>query len=298
MSCSNCLITQKVKTTYGLVHFNNRPLSNYNHNTPPSSSLYNDTEYTGSSKFQSNDPNAFRARPIKHWRKSLFSSTSTKSKSRSAIIGILDKPGSVNYRDASGCSTCDPNNNNINVINYDITRNFNKEITTFDSCDQENICKTVTFIKSAKTFLDKDYCSTSAEYLHKRCKSFKQRQYNFASAAEDENSYYANCSCSKCSGSNISCDSTECINNCRKVIYKRSNTKFATQGAVSSSSRLVKLKYDTITKNGDSFRTAYGDAAASAASYNSTGDAPFFSKKNHQKFVLFRRQGHRAKCCS
>ena len=46
MSCSNCLTTQKVKTTYGLVHFNNRPLSNYNHNTPPSSSLYNDTEYT------------------------------------------------------------------------------------------------------------------------------------------------------------------------------------------------------------------------------------------------------------
>jgi hypothetical protein len=296
MNCSNCLTTQKVKTTYGLAHFNNRPLSNFNHNDAPSSSLYNDTEYLGSNKFQAKDPNAFRARPIKHWRKSLFSSTSKKSRSTSAIIGMMDKPGSINYRNTD-CSNGDPNNDNINIINYNITRNFNKEVTQFNSCSEEKPCNPITFIKSAKTFLDKDYCSTNAEYLHKRCKSFKQRQYNFASSTDEEFAYNANCACTKCSSDSIDCSYNTCMQGCRKVIYKPSNHQFSTQGAVSSGSRITKLKYDTITKNGNSFRSAYGNEGSSAASYKGTGTAPQFSKRNYQRFVLFRRQGHRSKCC-
>jgi hypothetical protein len=38
-----------------------------------------------------------------------------------------------------------------------------------------------------------------------------------------------------------------------KTIYKPNNTNFATQGAVTSDTRLLKLKYDTITKNNASF---------------------------------------------
>jgi hypothetical protein len=297
MNCSKCLFTQKTKTTQGLVHFNNRPLSNFNHNTPPSSVLYNDPEYLGVA-ITTPDPNAFRARPIKHWRKSLFSSTSKKSRSQSAIIGIMDKPGSINYRDTNGCVSCDPNNDTVNVINYNITRNFNKDFTTFASCSETKPCNTTTSIKSAKTFLDKDYCATNAEYLHKRCKTFKQKQYNFASQSEDEHAYYANCSCTNCFSDSTDCSSNVCVNNCRTVIYKPSNAQYATQGAVSSGSRITKLKYDTITKNGNSFRSAFGNEGASAASYKGTSNTPFFSKRYNQRFVMFRRQGHRVKCCT
>ena len=52
---------------------------------------------------------------------------------------------------------------------------------------------------------------------------------------------------------------SSCSNNkCNKTIYKPNNKKFSTQGSVQSSTRLLRLKNDTINKNGASFRTAFG----------------------------------------
>lgn len=52
------------------------------------------------------------------------------------------------------------------------------------------------------------------------------------------------------------------------VTYKPNNSQFATQGAVSSSARLARLKYDNVTSVGGSFRTAYGPQTANALAYN------------------------------
>ena len=49
--------------------------------------------------------------------------------------------------------------------------------------------------------------------------------------------------------------------------YKPSNTRFATQGAVTSSSRVLRIKYDTITRNGYIFQKTFGTGVASAMSY-------------------------------
>jgi len=66
------------------------------------------------------------------------------------------------------------------------------------------------------------------------------------------------------------------------TIYKPNNRQFATQGAVSSSSRILRLQYNTITKNGNSFRTAWGNQGANAGKYRGTPTAPYFLKSKNQ----------------
>jgi hypothetical protein len=54
--------------------------------------------------------------------------------------------------------------------------------------------------------------------------------------------------------------------------YKPSNTRFATQGAVSASSRVLRVKYDTITRNGYIFQKTFGSGVAAAMSYGVPGE--------------------------
>lgn len=55
------------------------------------------------------------------------------------------------------------------------------------------------------------------------------------------------------------------------LYYKPSNTRFATQGAVSASSRILRVKYDTITNNGYIYQKTFGSSVASAMSYGVSG---------------------------
>jgi len=52
-----------------------------------------------------------------------------------------------------------------------------------------------------------------------------------------------------------------------RVYYKPNNYQYAQQGAVSSSSRVARLKYNTITNNASTYRNAYGLHVANALSY-------------------------------
>jgi hypothetical protein len=56
----------------------------------------------------------------------------------------------------------------------------------------------------------------------------------------------------------------------RRIHYKPSNSQFGVQGAVSSSDRLLRKKYDTITTVGSSFRSAFGAQTANALAYSSS----------------------------
>ena len=80
----------------------------------------------------------------------------------------------------------------------------------------------------------KKYYTSNNEYLKARCRTFDQRSFHFTNADGD---LIANC-----------CDSSRYVSgNCSKVVYKPNNTQFSTQGAVSSSDRLFRLRYNTIT---------------------------------------------------
>ncbi len=56
----------------------------------------------------------------------------------------------------------------------------------------------------------------------------------------------------------------------QRIYYKPSNSQFGVQGAVSSSDRLLRKKYDTITTVGSSFRSAFGAQTANALAYSSS----------------------------
>jgi hypothetical protein len=57
------------------------------------------------------------------------------------------------------------------------------------------------------------------------------------------------------------------------MYYKPSNTRFAVQGAVSSSDRVTRVKYDTITRNGLSYQIPYGQEVTHALAYGVPGNA-------------------------
>jgi hypothetical protein len=54
--------------------------------------------------------------------------------------------------------------------------------------------------------------------------------------------------------------------------YKPSNSRFEVQGAVSSSDRIARVKYDAITNSALTYRNTYGSAVANALAYGVPGD--------------------------
>lgn len=52
-----------------------------------------------------------------------------------------------------------------------------------------------------------------------------------------------------------------------RVYYKPNNPQFAQQGAVTSSSKIARTRYDTITNSASSYRTAYGMHVSNALAY-------------------------------
>jgi hypothetical protein len=62
------------------------------------------------------------------------------------------------------------------------------------------------------------------------------------------------------------------------VYYKPNNMKFAEQGGVSSSTRLLRLKYDTITDAGQKLTTIFGKATANAFAYSTTNSSLYSLK--------------------
>lgn len=84
-------------------------------------------------------------------------------------------------------------------------------------------------IKSGTTALNKSYYQTHRQLMYARCQTYEQRQ----TISIDENG---------------NAKST-CPSGC-PTVYKPSNAKFQVQGAVSSSNRIDRLKYDTLASRG------------------------------------------------
>ena len=160
---------------------------------------------------------------------------------------------------------------------------------------------------SANTNLSQAYYSDSRAYLKARCKLYTQK----LSTIEISGNEYVDSDGKAIPPSDSSKGSqvfqtnncpypyqTGKNNNCNTTIYKRSNAQFATQGAVDNGTRLAKLKYDTITLNGNSFRSAWGDSAANAGKYH--GDlntsAPYFIKSKYNPPMSWRRRGNKQVC--
>ena len=255
------------------------------------------------------DGNAFKARPIKHWRKQLNPDTTQSVKNSRSSVGMpFDRPsGSVYLGVTTDCGdSCENSSKITELISNDKNLVFD---TTKDASGKCVACNPErNIIKSATTVLSKKYYSDTKGYLKSRAQTYEQKlrtmpvsETTYINNTDPTNPYPIPPSDSP-NGTQV-WNTGDCLNFCgdntmATTIYKPNNQQFSQQGAVSSGSRLARLKYNTITKNGASFRNAYGAAAANAGKYHGTNDAPYFIKsKESGVCVPYRRNGKKVSVC-
>jgi len=231
--------------------------------------------------------NAFRARPIKHWRKQLQPA----SNSGQTGVGMpMDRPGGSVYLGTSinDCSSC---TTSMRLPEYILTDN-NINNTCATNCISKNARKkTLNYLWNGNVDSSNNiYYADRKAYLYSRCLTYDQKLSTIrvtGSTANDPTRQTLNCL--------EGCTTTRAAT----TIYKPNNQQYSQQGAVSSSSRIVRLKYNTITDNGNSFTSAYGAAGANAGRYQGTSDSPYFIKSKEQRVcVPFRRNGHKRIYCN
>ena len=230
---------------------------------------------------------------------------------RNATVGLLmDRPGAVSYVGDESCECVQqpgnsytisehflevPTNKGTLVENQGFIDNGDYQINTgiystrCIGCNPQN-----NVIKSASTLLSRAYYSDTTGYLKSRCKTYQQNasinrtpgvtylspdgQHIWATPSENGSQVYQTNDIYKprvnphaCGGSGAS-----------KIIFKPNNYQYSVQGAVDSSTRIEKLKLNTIKTNANSLRSAFGNEAASACRFTGSGDTPYFLKNKYQ----------------
>jgi surface protein len=226
------------------------------------------------------------SRPIKHYRKGITFTTiddstnsrQVKSSSQCNLIGqMIDIPGGYTIKPNTSteilnieqldrdCKTCQ----GIGLVDdwqpiTNLTEKPQPETQTLKYCcnEERNALKR---IRSANTKLKKNYYTTTINYLYNRCQTFDQKQFNYLSSGNaatkpgapfsQNNIYKANCNPNleiQYATSLLSDAPHVTPSNslgCETVQYKPNNYKYAQQGAVSSSDRLLRLNVETIDTN-------------------------------------------------
>ena len=247
---------------------------------------------------------AFKARPIKHWRKQLIPENN--SGSRRAGLGMpMDTPGgSVYLGNVASNTDCLLNFSNTSDavvgIKEDIVKYNNTDFTFtsgdkfYDSANNRMVCTAcnpvANRLRPATTILNKNYYTDRKSYLRSRCILYEQKltanpvatiTYLDAagnllnptdSATGPQVRQTQNC--------NKSCDTAPSC----QTIYKPNNTQYAQQGAVDSSSRLARLKLNTVNKNAASYKDTFG---TTASRYLGSAETPYFLKSKYQAPVTF-----------
>jgi hypothetical protein len=112
------------------------------------------------------------------------------------------------------------------------------------------------------------YYTSTQQYLTSRTKGFDQNNYHNIKSGDASAKPGTNRSLDNVYGSNNNIP--YCPNGQAKfspVFYKPNNSKFAQEGGVSSSARITRLKYDTITSNAALLAGAFGPQTANALAY-------------------------------
>jgi hypothetical protein len=157
-------------------------------------------------------------------------------------------------------------------------------------------------IKSGIVIQSQSFYGSTSQYLESRCRTYAQRESTtkvpggtyypnpspiknipFTFLYPDDNprgpQVYESKNCANPKIYNYNPLNTPPNNYC-STIYKPNNPQFARQGAVSGSTRLQKLKSDTITNNGFSYYSAYGATMANAGNFQGTNESNNYFVKN------------------
>ena len=239
-----------------------------------------------------NDTNIFRPMPIKHYRKEIASVDITSCNPRSSQSQLRDfeTPGGSIVKANFDINGGIVSHNIINGLGNTLDINYSESSSARPSCkscseqfegEKINDMRSLSQEDNARrrvrssgmdrprygeNSIQKKYYSSTSEYLHSRNKQHSQNQFHNLQGAYDEN----NASTNKYrTNTLVHCEGSDSY---VPVHYKPNNAKFAQQGAVDSSSRLARLKLDTITNSGATYRVAFdkygaGNATANALAY-------------------------------
>ena len=237
---------------------------------PITSNVQKNTNSTILSKY-----NLKLAQPLKIYRKEIVS-VSMNSCNRFVSIDEMNQPNGYLISHAS------VKNGIVETLDINLTSNLTDRPGTCSSLTTHGVC-----LDPAKNALNRcrssgnlkktynvnrnndTYYTSSKQYLESRNRLFAQNQFNYmkqgdlnalpGSAASDNNLYAVQGQnhCSDTNGSSYV-----------PVYYKPNNYNYAQQGAVSSSSRITRLKYNTITTNALAYRNALGNAVGNALAYS------------------------------
>ena len=249
--------------------------------------------------------NAFRPIPMKHYRKQYVNSS---NRNRATVSRDLLRealaPGGLTTT-STDCADCTIFGMPINEKVYNIDE-ANAKLNERNRCYARDAKNARTRARGAKTNINSDsnkpkYHTDTRSYLQSRVRTYDQRKFNFSDTVSDtikpgsgqasEFTYRANSCCNqKCTSWSSSCEPT-----CNTfsdtsgaiVYYKPSNPKYAEQGAVSSSNRILRHKVDSITlaaNNADVSGNLFqlGNNIANAVAYSSRTDTPFTAKSKFQ----------------
>lgn len=231
------------------------------------------------------DGNQFMARPIQQWRKQLHSTTPS---SRRMSVGMpMDLPGGSVIMKTKNiqCETC---NGSVNL-----TTEIRKD----------SPCKMCVPTKPKPSLTETSYRSTDT-YFHARCNTYRQ---NISTLKEPDITYFTeggiplNPSDSEHGTQNRksgNCFNTLCNTNSNSIIYKPNNTQYAQQGGVSSSSRLSRLKYNTLNNYGAAFNSASGAVGINRGRYQTEPSPSYQTNLKPQRIVFPRKSGASHSCPS
>lgn len=243
--------------------------------------------------------NAFRARPLKHWRKQYGITNDPRkdprlTNSNPVLINNYTQPGGYIINDISKC-----NDKCNNIVGGTVTIINNKSNscdtsgTSVDSitCNGEKNCIKYDIPSQARkrtlfSYNNNKSCNPNTSY-------FSYHQYNYARCGTYNQNITTQCSPYCCKSNspdnlpnsnccNCGCDLSQSMYQtpyCKaRAIVKPNNPKYHQQGAVSSSSRILRAKLNAVNKNAQSIGNKYGDATQNALNYNGQPEAPFINK--------------------
>jgi len=226
------------------------------------------------SKGNRKGPSLFQANPIPLYRKEIL-----KTGTHSKHMRDFEIPGGTIVNTASN-STCigEKNTLDINISSTHTdhpcsTSSWSDSIRNVPSLSAEYNARRL--VRSSGMIRPKYDSKTNREiynvhaqqYLHQRNKTFEQNQFNNIRIGDANAIPGSNSSLNNVYASNTPQYCSDTSTNYVPIYYKPNNSKFAQQGAVESSARLVRLKYDTITDVGAKMKSAYGIETANALAY-------------------------------
>ena len=259
---------------------------------------------------------AFAANPIRHWRKQLAPYNNSGTTGNQIPF---DRPGSSVYLGVT--ADCKGNSEILNIPdNKDTLINQGLLVETVgpnnsricSTCENNTQKRRATSAGQNTVPINppnpqeeptRQYCFSNREYLRKKCRTYKQNISGAPITFEniDYSGPYNDDEFGPQTLQNLNCIHPGCDGDppTSIVIKKPNNRQYGVQGAVDSSSRIQRLKMNTINRAANNLRQEYGSAGANAAKYTANGATPYFIKSKVNSFpknTAHHRDGNKTIC--